>query len=94
MNEQKLRDSVLAVLQDVAPDMDVATVDPDANFRDQFDFDSMDFLNFAIGLNAKFGVEIPETDYPKLSNLSGCETYPARQARHSCPIVAALFSRI
>ncbi|MDE1983874.1 MAG: 2-oxo acid dehydrogenase subunit E2 [Gammaproteobacteria bacterium] len=55
----------------VAPD----SLDRDVNFRDQMDFDSMDFLNFVIGLYKAFGRDIPETDYPKIFSLSGCLEY-------------------
>ena len=42
--------------------------------RDQSDIDSMDFLNFVIGLHKELKVEIPEADYPKLASLnSGVE---------------------
>ena len=77
MNEsdEVLRRKVLAVLATVAPELDAAALDPAVNFRDQMDFDSMDFLNFAIGLHKAFGVDIPETDYPKLFSLAGCLAY-------------------
>jgi len=45
--------------------------------REQLDLDSMDFLNFAIGLNKAFGVDIPEADYRKLATLEGCVGYLA-----------------
>ena len=70
-----VRKQVLAVLATVAPEVDAATLDPQMNFRDQMDFDSMDFMTFAIGLHKVFGVDIPETDYPKLFNLAGCVAY-------------------
>ena len=70
-----LRDKVLAALATVAPELDPGTLDPDVNFRDQMDFDSMDFLNFAIGLHKAFSVDIPERDYPQLFSLSGCIRY-------------------
>ncbi|HSN16905.1 MAG TPA: acyl carrier protein [Gammaproteobacteria bacterium] len=70
-----VRTQVLAVLATVAPEMDAATLDPQVNFRDQMDFDSMDFMTFAIGLHKAFGVDIPETDYPKLFSLAGCIAY-------------------
>jgi len=70
-----VRSKVLAVLATVAPELDAADLDPRVNFRDQMDFDSMDFLNFAIGLHKAFGTDIPETDYPKLFNLAGCVAY-------------------
>lgn len=70
-----VRGKVLAVLATVAPELEAASLDPGVNFRDQMDFDSMDFLNFAIGLHKAFGVDIPETDYPKLYSLAGCVAY-------------------
>ena len=79
MKEQELRDAVLAVLTDVAPDVDAEAIDPEVAFRDQFDFDSMDFMNFAIGLSERFAIAIPETDYPELSSLSGSIDYLQRQ---------------
>lgn len=75
MTDENLRKTVLRVLTDVAPDIEPGEVDPEKNFRDQFDFDSMDFLNFAIGLHEALGVDIPETDYPLLSSLNGTVRY-------------------
>jgi len=37
----------------------------------------MDFLNFVIGLHHTLGVDIPESDYPKLATLEGCVQYLA-----------------
>jgi acyl carrier protein len=48
---------------------------PGVAFRDQFDFDSMDTLNFAIALHREFGVEVPESDYAQLDSLEKCVTY-------------------
>ena len=75
MTENDIKDAVIEVLTEVAPNIDAAAIDPRVNFRDQFDFDSMDFLNFGLGLEKRLGVKIPETDYPKLSSLSGCVAY-------------------
>jgi acyl carrier protein len=47
----------------------------DVNFRDQFDFDSMDTLNFVIGLHKASNIEIPKMDYLKLASLDNCVTY-------------------
>lgn len=73
-----LRATVLEALLDVAPDVDAATLDPAAPFRAQFDFDSMDHLNFVIGLHRKLGVDVPETDYVELASLDGCVRYLSR----------------
>lgn len=75
MNESEIKTMVLNALCQVAPDVDPATLDPGAAFTDQFDFDSMDRLNFAIGLHKALGIDIPEKDYPRLASLSGCIDY-------------------
>jgi acyl carrier protein len=73
------RDEVRALLRsalsDVAPEADLARLDPEASLRDQLDIDSVDFLNFVVGVHARLGVDIPEADYPKLSTLEGCVSY-------------------
>lgn len=71
----ELKPKLLSLLTDVAPDVDPASVDANADFRDQFDFDSMDQLNFAIAVHKAFNIEIPEADYPKLASLAKCVAY-------------------
>jgi len=75
MTEDEIRAAVLAALTSVAPDLEGEEVDPSTPFRDQFDFDSMDLLNFAIALHQSLGVEIPEIDYPKVASLEGSLGY-------------------
>lgn len=77
MNRDELSQRVLALLTEVAPDVDAASVIPGVAFRDQFDFDSMDTLNFAIALHRELGVEVPEADYGQLSSLDRCVDYLA-----------------
>ena len=68
----EIRAAVLRALGDVAPEADLDRIKPGVGFRDQLDLDSMDFLNFVIGLHHAFGVDIPESDYPKVATLEGC----------------------
>ena len=75
MNTEQLKTVVLAALGDVAPELDAATLDPKRDLRDQLDLDSMDFLNFVVGLHKAFAIEIPEADYRKLATLEGCVAY-------------------
>ena len=72
---EDLKATVFSVLAEIAPEADAASVDPKESLREQLDLDSMDFLNFAIGLNRQLGVEIPEADYPKLASLDGAVVY-------------------
>lgn len=75
MDRDQLARRVLELLTEVAPDVDPATVMPGIDFRDQFDFDSMDTLNFAIALNRELGVEVPEAEYARLASLDKCVEY-------------------
>ena len=77
MDRAELARRVLSLVTEIAPDVDAATVIPSINFRDQFDFDSMDTLNFAIALHREFGVDVPETDYAHLASLDQCVAYLA-----------------
>ncbi|HEX5081506.1 MAG TPA: acyl carrier protein [Blastocatellia bacterium] len=75
MTRDEIKNTVLRILGGIAPEADLTQIKPQVSFRDQLDIDSMDFLNFAIGLNKELGVEVPEADYPKVASLDGCVEY-------------------
>lgn len=50
------------------------------DLREALDLDSMDFLNFIIGLSQGSCVPIPESDYPRLFTLQGLVAYLTRSA--------------
>lgn len=75
MTESELRQMIISLLQDVAPEIDPAQIQPNLSFRDQFDIDSMDFQNLMIALNKKTNIDVPERDYPKLVTLDGAVNY-------------------
>ena len=81
--EQELRALVIGVLTEVAPDVDAASIDPDADFLEELDIDSMDFLNVIVAINERTGIEIPERDYPKLSTLNDAVDYLAHAHRQA-----------
>ena len=73
--QQELRTIVKEELNNIAPEVDLATIDPTADLREAVDIDSMDFLNLVTALHHRTGIEIPETDYPKLATFSGILVY-------------------
>ena len=75
MNEQELHDVVIRALTEVAPDVDPAAIDPEADLAEQLDIDSIDFLNVLVNVHEQTGIEIPERDYPKLSTLDDAVAY-------------------
>lgn len=79
IDREALARLVLETLGRIAPDLDPAALDPDAAFRDQFEIDSVDFLNFVLALERALGRRIPEGDWPRLSSLNGCLAYLDRR---------------
>ena len=75
VTETEIGQIVRRALSNVAPEVDFESIDPGKDLRDQIDIDSVDFLNFVIGLHKELGVEIPDADVAKLSTLNGCVTY-------------------
>ncbi len=77
MTKDKILAAALEELINVAPDLADETIPPDADLREVFDLDSMDFLNWFTALHRRLGVDIPELDYPKLRSLDAAATYLA-----------------
>jgi len=75
MTDAEIKQAVRDALSNVAPEVDLDAIDPGKDLRDQIDMDSVDFLNFVIGLHKALNVEIPDADVAKLSTLNGCAEY-------------------
>ena len=60
LTEDQLEKVTLDLIGELAPQADLENLDPTVQFRDQFDFDSVDFMNFAVALQKELQVEIPE----------------------------------
>jgi len=75
MTDGEIRELVREALSNVAPEVDFNAIDPAKDLRDQIDIDSVDFLNFVIGLHKALNIEIPDTDVAKLTTLNGCVNY-------------------
>ena len=81
MNDIDIRKVVEEELSNIAPEVDMATIDPASDLREAVDIDSMDFLNFITAIHHRLGVDIPELDYPKLVTLDGAVAYIAAHLR-------------
>jgi len=75
LTEDQIKKVALELIGKIAPEADIENLDPADRLRNQFDFDSVDFVNFAVALQAQLNVEIPEEDYPQLATLKGCIAY-------------------
>jgi acyl carrier protein len=83
MTDEQVRELILNIIHDIAPDEDLSDVKPDVRLRDQLDLDSMDFLDIVMELRKRHKIEVPEEDYMQLATLDGCVTYlkPMLEAR-------------
>lgn len=75
MNEHELRAAVFAALKTIAPEIEEADLRPERPLRSQVDLDSLDWLNFLIGLHERLNVDIPEADYARLVTLDDVLEY-------------------
>lgn len=75
MNEQELRKIVAEALTEIAPEADLGQLDPQADFAEQLDIDSMDFLNLIVSVHERTGISVPERDYGKLTTLEQTVAY-------------------
>ena len=74
-DDSALRAAVLDALLRIAPEVSPGEIASDRPLRDQVDLDSMDWLNFLVGLHERLGVDIPEADYRKLVSLNDLVAY-------------------
>ncbi len=75
MRDEEIDRIVLNLLSRIAPEAPLDCLQAHLSFRDQFEFDSVDFLNFVLQLEEQTGTRISELDYPGLSSLQGCRAY-------------------
>ncbi len=77
--ETQLKETIFNLLKRIAPEFDFNELAPDEDIRVALDIDSFDFLQFLIGLNEKLGVEVPESDYGRLTTLADLMSYLSTQ---------------
>jgi len=75
MEQQELLAAVVSTLKSIAPEVEESDLVADQPLRTQVDLDSMDWLNFLIGLHDKLKVDIPESDYARLRTLNDLLDY-------------------
>jgi len=75
MTGEEIRDAVVDILSDIAPDEDLSQLKEDVAFREQLELDSMDFLDIVMELRKRYRVQIPEEDYPQLASMQSTVKY-------------------
>jgi acyl carrier protein len=75
MNAAEIREEVLDILRDIAPDEDLSLLDDEKRFREQLELDSMDFLDIVMELRKRHRIQIPEDDYVNLASMASTVAY-------------------
>ena len=75
MTPVEIREEILDILGDIAPDEDLGGLVDATNFRDQLELDSMDFLDIVMELRKRYRVQIPEEDYENLASMASTVAY-------------------
>jgi acyl carrier protein len=75
MTREQVRQAILNIISDIAPDEDLGAVKDEEKLRDQFDLDSMDFLDIVMELRKRFNLEVPEKDYQELVTVASSVEY-------------------
>jgi len=75
MTPVDIREEILDILRNIAPDEDLSEIEDDVSFRDQLELDSMDFLDIIMELRKRYRIQIPEEDYAELSSMNSTCNY-------------------
>ncbi len=75
MTPGEIREEIIDILSDIAPDEDLSDIKDDIAFRDQLELDSMDFLDIVMELRKRYRVQIPEEEYEQLASMASTVGY-------------------
>jgi acyl carrier protein len=75
MTPAEIRDEILDILSEIAPDEDLSGLEDDKSFREQMELDSMDFLDIVMELRKRHRVQIPEDEYTNLASMASTVSY-------------------
>ena len=75
MTKDDIKETILDILSDIAPDDDLGALKDDVAFREQLQLDSMDFLDIVMELRKRYRVQIPEEDYLHLRSMQSTVEY-------------------
>jgi acyl carrier protein len=79
MTPEQIREAVVRIIGEVAPELEPEQFRPDLPWRDQIDIDSIDFLNVLLGIERELSVTINEAEYPKIRTLNELIDYIAQK---------------
>lgn len=86
MNNVEVKGVIRELITEIAEDMDVDSekITDSANLVEDLELDSMALLEVLASMEKKFGISIPESEFPNLTSIDKCsetvEKYIAQKA--------------
>jgi acyl carrier protein len=75
MSPAEIRDEIIDILSEIAPDEDLSDLNDEQSFREQIELDSMDFLDIVMELRKRHRIQIPEEEYGELASMASTVRY-------------------
>jgi acyl carrier protein len=75
MGPVEIKEAILDILENIAPDEDLSGLVDDVPLREQLELDSMDFLDIVMELRKRYRVQVPEDDYVELATIDSTVNY-------------------
>ncbi len=75
MDPAEIRNEIIDILSEIAPDEDLSDLNDEQSFREQIELDSMDFLDIVMELRKRHRIQIPEEDYGQLASMASTVSY-------------------
>ena len=79
MTKDKLKESIIKQIMEIAPDVEEEEIEPNENLQSSLEIDSFDFLKILTAMYEEVGIEVPEADYSKVDTLERMAEYFAER---------------
>ena len=75
MQREEIRNRLIGLFSQVAPEIEEIDVEDDVNLQDQLDLDSVDMMNYIVKVQEDFSKEIPNSAYNNFMTINGAIAY-------------------
>lgn len=74
MNSEEIKGAIRELIEEIGEDMDIESdkITDEAKFIEDMGFDSMALLEVLATMEKKFGVSIPESEFPNITTINQC----------------------
>ena len=70
-----LQTLICRIILDIAPEVNIQSLDPNEDLREELDLDSIDFMKLLEAVSLETSITISESDYDKVQSLQSMVNY-------------------